>query len=88
MSYETIIADRKNKYVNAGLTSDEIELLTTPLSALNPNLRTMAFAVREKYDEEVKKRNTEKREIEKEEKASKPFAERIGTPVVRAETVL
>jgi len=89
MSYETIINDRITNFKNAGLTPEEIELLITPISKFrSPQERAMAFAIREKYDEQVRKRNQEQREIEKAEKAKQPFAVRIGTPVVRAETVL
>jgi len=88
MNYETIVSNKVKRYEEAGLTPQEIELITTPVSALSPQAKAIGFAVLDKYTEYVRKNNEEYKLKEREEKLKQPFHEQIGTPTIKAKTVL
>lgn len=74
------------KYFAAGLTEQEVDLLTAPLSRLTPEYRIEAMKALDKYRIFVKTDNEEKRKVDTENRNNLPFDERISFVARTTET--
>ncbi len=88
MSYEDYIASKKRNYLELGLTEQEFDILTAPLSQLTSEQKAIAIGVKEKLTGLIEAANKAGKIDKDLEQSKKEFADKFKGQFIVAKTVL